>query len=107
MAAEALGQFFPEEIRYFKSRVSWSVDAGVDLDQIASDKDLKELERLTGCQFVKVLNERTIYIGGHLEESCKVAIDKLKILRNYPVSEAMVGEPTEANSCLVAQRTVD
>jgi hypothetical protein len=107
MAAEDHGEFFPEEIRYFKSRVSWSVNVGVDLDQVASDEDLKELEWLTGCQFVKILNEHKIYIGGHLGESCEVAAYKLENLCKYHVSKAIVLKPTGSNWRLSVQEAMD
>jgi len=107
MAAEDPGEIFPEEIRYFKSRVTWSVNVEVDLDQVASDKDLKELESLTGCQFVKALNEQKIYIGGHLGESCEVAAYKLENLRKYHVSKAIVLRPTGAKLVSSVQKAMD
>jgi hypothetical protein len=83
---------FPEEIKYFKSRNIWpqNVDLNaklaLDLDKIASDEDIKELEVLTGCRLVKVLNEHNIYIGGNSEGNCNPAFRKLDILRKYQVS---------------------
>jgi hypothetical protein len=97
MAATAPSEMFPELIKYYKSRTIWSVDPVFDLDQIASDKDLKELEDLTGCQFVKVLNERKIYIGGHFEENSNLAIFKLNNLHKYHVSQVIFVEVTGAD----------
>jgi hypothetical protein len=94
IATTTPSEIFPEQIKYYKSRTIWSVDAGVNLDNIASDKDLKELEDLTGCQFVKVLDEHKIYIGGHFEESCHLAILKLDNLRKYHVSQAIFVDAT-------------
>jgi hypothetical protein len=66
--------------------VEQNVKLTLDLDKIASDEDIKELEALTGCRLVKVLNEHNIYIGGDSEKNCDLALGKLDILRKYQVS---------------------
>jgi hypothetical protein len=61
----------------------------LELDKILSDEDMEELEALTGCRLVKVLNEHRIYIGGRSEKDCALALSKLDILRKYQVSDTV------------------
>ncbi len=58
----------------------------LDLDKIVSDEDMEELEALTGCRLVRVLNEHRFYIGGRSEKDSALALSKLDILRKYQVS---------------------
>jgi hypothetical protein len=59
----------------------------LDLDKIVWDEDMEELEALTGCRLVKVLNDHKIYIGGRSEKDSALALSKLDILRKYQVSD--------------------
>jgi hypothetical protein len=69
----------------------------LDLDNILSDKDMQELEALTGCQLVKVLNEHRIYIGGRSEKDSALALSKLDIIRKYRVSDAALVSAAKLN----------
>ena len=59
----------------------------LDLDKILSDVNMEELEALTGCRLVRVLNEHRIYIGSHSETESALALSKLEILHKYQVSD--------------------
>ncbi|KAE9373238.1 hypothetical protein N431DRAFT_465535 [Stipitochalara longipes BDJ] len=80
---------FPEEIMSFTSKTTWpqiedpSIVPNLVLDEFASNKNIKELEVLTGCRLIKALNARKIYIGGQSEKNCALAIGKLDILHKY------------------------
>jgi hypothetical protein len=90
----------PEEIRYFQSKTIWPQNMDPDLtltlnlEEVVSGNDIKEIETLTGCRLVKVLNERKIYIGGHSKKKCTLALGKLDILHKYQVSAAILVDET-------------
>jgi hypothetical protein len=94
---------FPEDIRHFQSKTIWPQNMDPDmhlilnLEDVVSGNDIKEIESLTGCRLVKVLNECKIYIGGHSEKKCSLALGKLDILYKYQVSAAIVVDETGLN----------
>jgi hypothetical protein len=55
------------------------------LNDIVSDFDLAELQRLTGCQLFKDGGIGKIIIGGNLQEDCDLALLKLDNMRKYYV----------------------
>ena len=83
---------FPEEFMSFTSKATWpqiedpKIFLSLNLDSIALDKTIKQLEALTGCRLAKSLKEPKIYIGGQSEKKCTLAISKLDILHKYQVS---------------------
>ncbi|CZS88930.1 uncharacterized protein RCO7_04602 [Rhynchosporium graminicola] len=69
---------FPEAIRFYKFRQAWQCgDKGITLDVIFPEADLKELVRLTSCQFSMNLDEGVMFIGAHEEANILLAIHKL------------------------------
>jgi len=103
---------FPEEIRYFKSKTIWPQNMDPDLtltlnlEEVVSDNGVKEIETLTGCRLVKVLNERKIYIGGHSEKKCTLALGKLDIIYRYQVSAAILMDETELKNFFAVDGTI-
>jgi len=87
---------FPKELVSFTSKATWpqTEDANsalnFNLDAIALDKILKQLEVLTGCRLIKSLKESKIYIGGDSETKFNLAISKLDVLYKYQVSRATI-----------------
>lgn len=50
---------------------------------VLSDTTLEELQRLTGCQFVRDIDNGTIFMGASIEELCHLAIIKLDNIQKY------------------------
>ncbi|KAK0119916.1 hypothetical protein ONS95_011341 [Cadophora gregata] len=77
---------FPAEIRYYKFRQAWNcVDKTIMLNDLLPEDDLKELVRLTSCQFSKNLNEGIVFVGAHEEANLHLAVHKLNnIEKNWP-----------------------
>ncbi|PVH87522.1 hypothetical protein DL98DRAFT_649164 [Cadophora sp. DSE1049] len=77
---------FPAEIRYYKFRQAWNCsDKSIMLNDLLPEADLKELVRLTSCQFSKNLNEGIVFVGAHEEENLLLAVHKLdNIEKNWP-----------------------
>ena len=74
----ALDESFPAEIRFYKFRQAWNcADKSIMLDDLFPEADLKELVRLTSCQFIKNINEGVVFVGAHEEENLFLAVHKL------------------------------
>jgi hypothetical protein len=95
-AEDDLTELFPVEIKCLTSTAIWPQSADqnaeltLDVDKLAPDSDILELEALTGCRLVKVLNESKIYIGGDSEKDCALVLGKLDHLRKYRVSSTIL-----------------
>ncbi|KAL2070674.1 hypothetical protein VTL71DRAFT_13700 [Oculimacula yallundae] len=69
---------YPPEIRFYKYREAWRCgDKSIMLDDLLPEVDLKELVRLTGCQFSMDINKGIMFVGAHEEENILLAVHKL------------------------------
>ena len=82
---------FPAEIRYYKFRQAWNcIDKSIMLNDLLPEDDLKELVRLTSCQFSKNLNDGIVFVGAHEEENLLLAVHKLDNIEKNWVSSGLM-----------------
>jgi hypothetical protein len=79
---EPAGSFssMPDSVKFYKFKKSWGNSEDFSLHAI-SEENLHELRSLTACEFAR--DPTQIYIGGHSEESCHLAIVKLDTIFKY------------------------
>ena len=88
-----LGLEFPEKVKFYRAKTIWEYRGDQPLDSIISDQTLSSISALTGCEFVKDLNQGKIFVGGPSEEKYNRAIGKLNNIRKAAVSCAQCYYP--------------
>jgi len=96
-----LGLEFPEKVKFYRAKTIWEYRGNQPLDSIISDQTLSAISALTGCEFVKDLNQGKIFVGGPSEEKYNRSIGKLDNIRQAAVSRAQYYYPNSEHTLSV------
>jgi len=78
---------YPDEVRFNKAKTVWEhKDSSYALDEVISDRDLKEIAVLTDCVCNKHQNQQAIFIGADSEEKLQSAVRKLDHVKEHMVN---------------------